>query len=56
MSNKVTITMIKNLLRMYNERRWACIWRDERGVHICDDRWNAIIVGEIKWGRWKYET
>lgn len=48
-----TITQLKNLLRMYRERRWCFIWRDALGIHMRDHHWGQRIVGDLKWARWK---
>jgi hypothetical protein len=55
MEHKVTITMLKNLLREYNRRRRCCIWRDAVGVHICELYTTAVIYGELRWARYKWE-
>jgi hypothetical protein len=55
MEQRVTITMIKNLLRDYYAARWCFIWRDAAGVHKAQWPWGQTYVGEIRWGRYKGE-
>ena len=50
-----TITNIKYLLRRYANTPWCCIWRDEMGVHLEKYYWDALIVGQLKWLRYKYQ-
>ena len=55
MDERVTITMIKNLLRHYHKARHCFIWRDAAGVHIAQWPYGETYVGELKWGRYKGE-
>lgn len=48
-----SITQIKNLLRDYKQRMWGCIWRDALGIHFKEHYWDAVIVGDLRWVRFK---